>query len=255
VRIDLNADVGEWTGDDPARGTDAALMALVSSVNVACGAHAGDAESMAATVDLAGFNGLAIGAHPGYPDREGVGRRRMDLTADELRATLFRQIEALADVCATQGVALVHVKAHGALYNAAATDPLVAHVIARAVGEIDDRLALFGPPGSALLDAARDVGLRGVAEGFADRHYEPDGSLRPRSMDGAVLADASGIALQAWHLATEHRVMAGREADWIAMPVDTICLHGDTPGVVRAARDIRSVLANHDVVVRPWTDP
>jgi len=255
VRIDLNADVGEWTGDDPSRATDAALLALVTSANVACGAHAGDAESIAATVALAASNGLAIGAHPGYPDREGLGRRRMDLTPDALRATLSQQIEALADACATHGVALAHVKAHGALYNAAAGDPRLAHVIARAAREVDDRLALFGPPGSALLEAAREAGLRGVAEGFADRRYEPDGSLRPRSMAEAVLPDPGSIALQAYHLAVEHRVPTGPDAAWVAMAVETICLHGDTPDVVEGARRIRVAMADAGVEVRRWVDP
>ena len=256
VRIDLNADVGEWTGDDPAREIDAALMALVTTVNIACGAHAGDATTMAITVDLAAFNGLAIGAHPGYPDREGFGRRKLDLTSDEVRATLFQQIGALADICASRGTTLTHVKPHGALYSAATRDPDAAHAIAWAVKEIDDQLALFGPPGSALLAAAHGAGLRGIPEGFGDRTYEPDGTLRPRSLDEAVLSSDS-IPLQVWHLACERQVMVVDEngARLIAMPTDTVCFHSDTPDVVVAVRSARGILANHGVVVLRFDAP
>jgi len=254
VRVDLNADVGEWTGDHPSRETDAALMTLVTTVNVACGAHAGDAGSMAVTVGVAAARGLAIGAHPGYPDREGVGRRHLGLTPEQLRHSLVEQIAALAAVCAAAGVGLGHVKAHGALYHEATRDARVAQVIAGAVRQIDHRLALFGPPGSELLVAARDLGLRGVAEGFADRRYEADGSLTPRSRPDAVHADPATMARQALRLATERRVVAGADARSIAMPVETICLHGDTPGVVEGARHIRRALATAGVDVRSFRD-
>ena len=177
VRIDLNADVGEWIGDGPARATDAALLPLVTSVNVACGAHAGDDASMAVTVALAADQGLAIGAHPGYPDREGFGRRQLDLTPDELRATLTEQLERLAAVCSARGIALTHVKAHGALYNAAANDPELARIVAGAPSTPSTsgwRCSGHRAPRSSRLPA--DAGLRSVAEGFADRSYEPDGT-------------------------------------------------------------------------------
>lgn len=254
MRIDLNADVGEWTQDDPARVTDTALLPFVTTVNIACGAHAGDATSMAVTVDLAAQSGLAIGAHPGYPDREGFGRRQLDLTPDELRTTLLHQVEALAEVCQATGVSLTHVKAHGALYNTAATDPDTARVIAATVKEFDDRLALFGPPGSVLLAAADDAGLRGVPEGFADRSYEPDGSLRSRAREGAVLASPEPTASQAIHLATRQGVAAS-DGTWIEVPAATICLHGDTPGVVASARAIREALDSVGVEIRRFDAP
>jgi len=254
VRIDLNADVGEWTGDDPARATDAALMALVTTVNIACGAHAGDATAMAITVDLAAFHGLAVGAHPGYPDREGFGRRTLDLAPDELRATLVQQLGSLADLCASQDVTLTHVKPHGALYNAAATDPDTAHAIARAVREMDDQLAVFAPPGSALLAAARESGLRGIPEGFGDRRYEPDGSLRPRTLEGALLGTPELVASQAIHLATRQGVTAV-DGSWIDVPAETICLHGDAPGVISNARAVREALDSVSVDVRRFDAP
>jgi UPF0271 protein len=254
VRIDLNADVGEWTGDAPQRATDAALLALVTTVNIACGAHAGDDESMAVTVERAAELGLAIGAHPGYPDREGLGRRPLALSPDELRSTLLRQVEALAGICATRGMALSHVKAHGALYNEAARDPDLAHVVVATVQGHDPRLAIFGPPGSALLDAARAVGLRGVAEGFADRAYEPDGSLRSRSLDGGVLGSPGHIASQAIHLATRQGV-AATDGTWLEVPVATICLHSDTPDVVSSALAVRQALDSVGVEVRRFDAP
>jgi UPF0271 protein len=254
VRIDLNADVGEWTEDDPTRVTDVALLPFVTTVNIACGAHAGDATSMAVTVDLAARSGLAIGAHPSYPDREGFGRRQLDLTPDELRTMLLQQIEALAEVCEAAGASLTHVKAHGALYNTAAKDPETARVIAEAVREIDAGLALFGPPGSALLAAARDAGLREVPEGFADRSYEPDGSLRPRAREGAVLDSPEPIASQAIHLATRQGVAAS-DGTWIDVPAETICLHGDTPGVVASAQAIREGLDSMGVEIRRFDAP
>jgi 5-oxoprolinase (ATP-hydrolysing) subunit A len=251
VRIDINADVGEWTGDDPARATDAALLPLVTSVNVACGAHAGDEQSVAVTVDLATELGLAIGAHPGYPDREGFGRRPLAMTPDALRSTLAEQLARLAEACSARGATLGHVKAHGALYNAAARDPELARIVADAVRDIDERLALFGPPGSALLEAARDAGLCGVPEGFADRSYEPDGSLRPRSVEGAVLAHPELVASQAIHLAMDHSV-AAVDGTWIAVPAETICLHGDTPNVVASARAVREALDSVGADVRRY---
>jgi UPF0271 protein len=253
VRIDLNADLGEWTGDDPARQIDAALMSLVTSVNVACGAHAGDAVTMAHTVELAASRGLAVGAHPGYPDREGFGRRHRDLTADELQATLAQQIDALATLCAARGATLTHVKAHGALYNAAATDAELARVVATTVRGIDDRLAIFGPPGSALLDAARDAGLRAVPEGFADRSYEPDGSLRSRTLPDAVLTLPTVVASQALDLAVSGLVAA--RGTWIDVPVETICLHGDSPNVVASARAVRAALDAVDVELQRFDQP
>lgn len=253
MRIDINADVGEWTGDDPARATDAALLPFVTTINVACGAHAGDLWSMTRTVELAAELGLAIGAHPGYPDPAGFGRRQLGLAPDELRATLIEQLERLAGVCADRGATLSHVKAHGALYNAAARDAELARIVAEAARDTG-HVALFGPPGSALLAAARDAGLRGVSEGFADRSYEPDGTLRPRALEDALLALPELVASQAIHLASDGGVTA-IDGTWIAVPAETICLHGDSPDVVASAQAVREALDSVGVEVRRFDAP
>ncbi len=254
MRIDLNADVGEWTGDDPARDTDAALMAVVTTVSIACGGHAGGPDSMAATVELAASHGLAVGAHPGYPDPEGFGRRHVELTTDELRASLVGQVTALATACATRRVRLGHVKPHGALYNEAARDADLAHLIADVARTVDPRLALFGPPGSALLAAALDLGLRPVAETFADRAYEPDGSLRARSLPGAVHGDAPTVASQAVSLARDGRVRS-HDGTWLTLGAQTMCLHGDSPGAVTLAGAVRSALHEAGIDIRRFDAP
>ena len=186
--IDLNADVGEGFGPWP-MGADEALIPIVSSVNVACGFHAGDPLVIDRTIRLALESGAAVGAHPGYPDREGFGRRDLAMSAEELEAAVLYQVAALAGMVAAAGGRLRHVKAHGALYNRAALDPAVAEPIASAVRRVSADLILVGPPGSALLRAGSDAGLKVAAEGFADRVYEADGSLRSRRLPGAVHTD------------------------------------------------------------------
>ncbi len=237
--IDLNADVGEGFGPWP-MGADEALIPIVSSVNVACGFHAGDPLVIDRTIRLALAAGAAVGAHPGYPDREGFGRRDLAMTADELEAAVLYQVAALAGMVAAAGGRLRHVKAHGALYNRATADPAVAEPIARAVRRISPDLVLVGPPDSALLAAGTAAGLRTAAEGFADRAYEADGSLRSRRLPGAVHTDPAVAAAQAVALATE-----GRFA--------TLCVHGDTPGAAGIARAVRTALeaAGHRVAALP----
>lgn len=182
---DLNADVGESYGAW-VMGADADLMPFITSANVACGAHAGDPLTMSRTVALARRHGVAVGAHPGYPDRDGFGRRDLAMSAEELETTLLAQIGALWAIASDAGVELGHVKPHGALYNRAAADPAIAACVARAIGRFPARLTLVGLAGSALIDAGIRAGLPVAAEAFADRAYEPDGSLRPRSLPGAV---------------------------------------------------------------------
>ena len=186
--IDLNADVGESFGPWP-MGHDEALMSVASTVNVACGFHAGDPVVISKTIDLAVRSGLAMGAHPGYPDREGFGRRDLAMSSDELEASVLYQVAAVAGMVQAAGGRLAHVKAHGALYNRAAVDAGMAAAIARAVWRFSRELILVGPPGSELLAAAEAIGLPTAAEGFADRAYEPDGSLRSRRLEGALLTD------------------------------------------------------------------
>lgn len=247
-RIDLNADVGESLGPWP-MGDDERLIPLVSSVNIACGAHAGDPLTMRRTVRLALAAGASLGAHPGYPDLVGFGRRDLAMSAEELEATILYQVAALEGIARAEGGRLGHVKAHGALYNRAAADLAVARPIAVAVSRLDASLALVGPPGSALLAAAAEAGLRGIAEGFADRAYEPDGTLRSRRLAGAVHADPAVAAAQAVSIAADGRVTAG-DGSTLALRVDSLCVHGDSPDAVAIAAAVRGALEAAGIAVR-----
>lgn len=248
MRIDLNADVGEsygaWT-----MGHDELLLPLVTSANVACGAHAGDPLVMDRTVALCARLGVAAGAHPGYPDRDGFGRRDLEMTTDELEASILAQVGALWAIARARGVELVHVKPHGALYNAAARDPALAETIARAVRRFSADLVFVGLAESVGLEAASAVGLRVAAEVFADRVYEQDGSLRSRRLPGAVLDDPAAAAAQAVSLVVDGRVRAA-DGSWVAVQADTICLHGDTPNVVAFAAAVRAALEAAGVEIR-----
>lgn len=246
-RVDLNADVGEG---DPA--ADAALLAIVSSCSIACGGHAGDAASMARTIRLAGAHGVAIGAHPSYPDRAGFGRRPLAVGHAALAAALEAQIGALATVAAAAGVRLRHVKPHGALYNVAATDRAVADAVVAAVRAVDPRLVLVGLSGGALLDAGVRGGLATASEVFADRRYEADGTLTPRDRPGALVDDPAAVAVRSVRMVTAGLVEA---ADGTAVPVraDTICVHGDTPGAAALAGAVRAALDAAGVTVAPFS--
>jgi 5-oxoprolinase (ATP-hydrolysing) subunit A len=249
MRIDLNADVGESYGPW-VMGDDASLVPLVSSVNVACGAHAGDPVVMQRTIELALRHGAAIGAHPGYADRDGFGRRDLALSADELRASLLYQLGALDAFCRAAGARMRHVKPHGALYNRAAHDAELAATIARTVHEYEPRLVLVGLAGSQLVEAGRDAGLTVAAEAFADRAYEPDGSLRSRRLPGAVLGNPEAAAEQAVSIATLNRAIA-YDGTTIEISADTLCVHGDTPGAADYARSVRTALEQAGVAVGP----
>ena len=249
MRIDLNADVGESLGPWP-MGDDAGLIPLVSSVNVACGSHAGDPSTIEQTVRLAVGHGVAVGAHPGYPDLVGFGRRELDMTADDLEASIVYQVGAVAAFARAEGVELTHVKPHGALYNRAARDPLVATSIARGVRRAAPASILVGLAGSALLEAGRAEGLAVAAEAFADRAYESDGSLRSRRLDRALLTDPPAAAAQAVSIVCDGvaRSVDGRDVPVVAR---TLCIHGDTPGAADIAAAVRSALEAAGVVVAP----
>jgi UPF0271 protein len=234
VAVDLNADVGEGAGGD------AALLGLVSSANVACGFHAGDAVTMLQTLRAAARAGVAVGAHPGYADRPGFGRESRQLPVEQVFAEVLYQVGALQALCRAEGVPLVHVKPHGALYNQAALDDALALAVARAVAAASADLVLVGLAGSAALRrAAAATGLRFAAEAFADRRYAPDGTLVPRSAPGAVLTDPAAVAAQAVALAR-------------AGTADTLCLHGDTPGAAENARAVRAALERAGIDVRAF---
>jgi len=249
MKIDLNCDMGEsfgaWT-----TGADARVMPHITSANVACGAHAGDPTVMRRTVRLARDAGVAVGAHPGFADLQGFGRREMQMDAGELEDLLIAQIGALTAVARAEGVTLQHVKAHGALYNMAAREPRLAAAIARAVKACDPSLVMFGLPGSALLDAGRAEGLRVAAEGFADRSYERDGSLTPRSRPGAVVHDVEAVVARAVRMVRDGEVLTidGRA---VALEAQTICVHGDTPGAADLVERIGEALRAGGVEIAP----
>jgi 5-oxoprolinase (ATP-hydrolysing) subunit A len=247
LSVDLNCDMGESFG--PWRmGNDAELMKYVSSVNIACGFHAGDPSTMRKTVQLAIQNGIAIGAHPGYPDLQGFGRRNMAMSPAEIYDILLYQISALKGICEAQGARLNHVKPHGALYNQAAKDRAMSRAIADAVVSIDPSLVLYGLSGSHLIAEAEAAGLKTASEAFADRTYQKDGTLMPRTLPNAVIADTKTAAAQALQMVTAGSVKAVDETI-ISIKADTICIHGDGENALEFAGSISSVFARNGIIV------
>ncbi|MBA3470726.1 MAG: 5-oxoprolinase subunit PxpA [Herpetosiphonaceae bacterium] len=240
--IDLNADVGEGCGDD------AALLPLVTSCNIACGAHAGDAAMMRRTVELALRHSVQIGAHPGYADRANFGRIVVPLEPDAIVALVSAQIADLANIAGACGAALHHVKPHGALYNLAASDPVVAQAVAQAVASVDPRLILVGLAESALTAAGAALGLPVAHEAFVDRAYHADGTLRPRILPGAVHSDQAQAISQALALATS-QPFAAYAGQMLRRRADTLCIHGDTPQAISFAQALRTALENADIAL------
>jgi UPF0271 protein len=243
VSIDLNSDVGEGAGDD------AVIIPLVTSVNVACGFHAGDPVTIRRTLQLARRHGVAVGAHPSYPDREGFGRRAMVRVPADIESDLLYQLGALSALCRAEGVALTHVKPHGALYNAAALDGALAGAIIRAVRAFDPALRLVALAGSPMAGLVRCAGLRCAEEAFADRGYTPAGALQPRELPGALIEPVDEVAERALRMARE-RVVVAVDGAVIPVAADTLCLHGDTPGAARMAAAVRTRLLAAGVVLR-----
>ncbi len=252
-RIDLNADAGESFG--PWRmGADERLFPHLSSVNVACGFHAGDPVTMQRSVLLAREHAVAVGAHPGFPDTAGFGRRDLAMNEDELHAAVLYQLGALDGFLRRHGERLHHVKAHGALHHRMARDEAAAAAVAGAVRDFDPALpfvVLAGPGGALMRAAAERHGLRPVAEGFPDRAYLADGRLAPRDLDGAVVADADVVAARALRMAREGEVEA-IDGSLVRLEVETLCLHGDTPGSHAAAATVRTALEGAGVEVAPF---
>jgi UPF0271 protein len=246
ARIDLNADVGESFGPWP-MGADEALIPLVSSVNIACGAHAGDPAAILRAAELAARHGVAIGAHPGYPDLAGFGRRDLAMTAADLRASLIVQVGAIQAAARVVGSAVRHVKPHGALYNRAARDPEIAATVAAAIRDVDSSLVLVGLAGSVSIEAARAAGLAIAEEAFADRRYEPDGSLRSRLLPGAVL-EPEAAAEQALGIVRDGSVVTA-DGTRLSVRADTICIHGDSPDSVWIARAVLAALAGGGIEI------
>lgn len=216
-------------------------MTVISSANVACGVHAGNEASMAATVELAAAHGVAVGAHPSLDDREHFGRRELSVSAADVFTLISTQVAALVRIAAGRNVQLRHVKPHGALYNMAARDRQLADAVASAVIAANPTLVLFGLAGSELLAAGARAGLRTASEVFADRAYRADGSLAPRSLDGAVLTDAEVVADRAVAMVRDQRVTA-LDGAIVRLSAETICVHGDTPGAAALARRVRGAL-------------
>ena len=236
TQIDLNSDLGERETAE-GQAIDADMMPLITSVNIACGGHAGTPDLMRRTAQLAAQHGVAIGAHPGLPDREHLGRRERSISSEEIDALMVNQIETLADVLARDHLALTHVKPHGALYNMAASNPEVARAIVHAVQAVDRTFLLYALAGSELVKAAQAAGLTVAQEAFADRAYRADGTLVPRSEHGSILQTEQDIRRRL------HNLMTGavKSVDGGSVPIhaDTLCLHADTPHAVPLARMIR----------------
>ena len=247
-RIDLNCDMGEIEAH-LSDGTQESLLERVTSVNVACGAHAGDDAMMEATVRAARRRGRAIGAHPGYPDREHFGRRVLPMPLEEVARQVELQVSRLVAVARRLGAEVGHVKPHGALYNAAARDYLLAAAIARGVARVGRGFVLVGLAGSPCLEAYAAAGFRVAAEAFADRRYQPDGSLRSRDLAGALLTDPQDAAAQALRIARDRCVLA-HDGARLAIEAETLCLHGDTPGAPRIAAAVAETLAGAGFALR-----
>lgn len=249
--INLNADLGESFGAWR-MGDDAALLQVIGSANIACGFHAGDPVVMRETVRLAVANGVSLGAHPAFPDLQGFGRRVMQLSPKELEATILYQVGALQAMAAAEGGRVSHVKPHGALNNMACADEAMATTVARAVKALDRELILLAPAHSALERAGEAAGLRVAREVFADRSYQPDGQLTPRSQPGAVLHGAQDCVQHVLRMLDAGGIVT-TDGQRLPTRIDSICVHGDGPGAVEAARAIRTALeaAGHRLVTLP----
>ncbi len=260
--IDLNSDVGESSVDVAAGvGLNVAagfslcledsLIPLITSANIACGGHAGDDESMVRVIKLCARYGVGIGAHPSYPDRENFGRKDMDMTSEQIAEAVYRQVDRLIALAAGLGLEVRHIKAHGALYNKAAKDEITALAIARGVARIGKKLALFGLANSLALDVWRKEGFIAIGEAFADRRYEPDGSMRSRRFQDALITDPALAAEQALGIARDGKVISVTGTA-VLLDARTICIHGDTPGAPAIAERIRRVLGENGFAIAPF---
>ena len=247
IRIDLNCDMGELP-EAIADGTQEALLRSITSANVACGGHAGDEHTMRTTIEQALRAGVAIGAHPGYPDRANFGRLELKLPAETIAESVFEQVRALAEIAAACGARLAHVKPHGALYNQAVRNRELAEAIAKSVARWSRDVVLAGLAGSPMLDVFREAGFAVAAEAFADRRYEPDGTLRSRKFEDALIRDPEEAAKQALNIVEQRKVIA-RDGSEVAVDAQTICIHGDTPGAPQIAATVAWTLHEAGVTV------
>ena len=248
LRIDLNCDMGELP-EAIADGTQEALMPSITSVNIACGGHAGDAQTMRTTIEEALRWKLAIGAHPGYPDRANFGRLELKMPLDAIANAVYEQVRALAEIAAGCGVRLTHVKPHGALYNQAVHNRELAQAIAEGIGRWGREVVVVGLAGSTMLDVFREAGLAVAAEAFADRRYEPDGTLRSRKFDDALIRDPEEAGRQAVSI-VERGVVVARDGTEVPVDAQTLCIHGDTPGAVKIAATVARTLREAGAALR-----
>ena len=252
-RVDLNCDMGELP-KAVADGTQEALMRSVTSVNVACGGHAGDEGTMKTTIEQALRWKVAIGAHPGYPDRANFGRLELKLPGEAIADSVFEQVRELAEIAAACGARLAHVKPHGALYNQAVRSRELAEAIAKGVARWGEDVVLVGLAGSPMLDVFREAGFTVAAEAFADRRYESDGTLRSRKFEDALIRDPAEAGRQALSIVERGAVIAsdGRE---VAVNAQTICIHGDTPGALEIAATVARTLRQAGVTLSALSQP
>ena len=240
TRIDLNCDMGELP-EAIADGTQEALLRSITSANVACGGHAGDERTMRTTIEQAMRASVAVGAHPGYSDRENFGRLELKMSAEAVANSIYEQVRALAEVATKCGTKLVHVKPHGALYNQAVKNRELAEAIAKGVTKFSKDLVLMGLAESPMLDVFREAGFAVAAEAFADRRYEADGTLRSRKFENALIRDPAEAAKQALSIA-QRGVVTAHDGTEVRLSAQTICIHGDTPGSVQIAAAVARTL-------------
>ena len=246
--IDLNCDMGEMP-EAIADGTQESLMPSLTSVNIACGGHAGDQQTMRATILQALRWNLAVGAHPSYPDRENFGRRELKMSPEAISDSVYTQVRELTEVAEDCGTRLMHVKPHGALYNQAVNNPELAHAIAQGVARWSKQVVLVGLAGSPMLAVFRELGFNVAAEAFADRRYEPEGTLRSRKLADALLRDPLEAAQQAWNIVDRGSVITSDGSE-IRLHAQTICIHGDTPGAPQIAAAVAKTLRDAGVELK-----
>lgn len=249
-RVDLNCDLGESFGAYKI-GLDGEVIPYISSANIACGFHASDPVVMAHTVAMAKEHGCSVGAHPGFPDLMGFGRRQMQITPEEAKDYIIYQVGALAAFCRSQGIRLHHVKPHGALYNMAAVDDSLARAVCEGIYVVDPELVLLGLAGSELLKAAEDTGLRYASEVFADRSYNEDGTLVSRKLPGAVITDEALAVQRVLRMVNERKVTSITGKDITIRP-DSICVHGDNQKALQFVQKIRDALIKEKIEIKPF---
>ena len=251
ITVDLNSDLGERPGA-LADGSEEKLIRNITSANIACGGHAGDDESMLKVMKICNSYHVGIGAHPSFPDKENFGRVQLNLSADEIADFAYKQVSNLVNLASKNGFEVRHVKPHGALYNSAAYKKEIAQAIARGVKKISNEFVLFGLAGSLMLDIWRDEGFRVAGEAFADRRYEPNGTLRLRKFTDSLITDPQKAAQQALKIVTECKVVTITDSE-IVIPAQTICVHSDTKNSDIIAAEVRKVLENAGVLIKTFT--